>query len=63
MDKEKFSSYFHYCHRFGHKVDECRVRGENQTMKREQDTNLEHGEGQVNSTSPEKLWMEELEVS
>ena len=32
-------------------------------MKREQDTNAEHGEGQVNSTPPEKVWMKELEAS
>ena len=30
-------------------------------MKREQDTNIEHGEGQVNSTPPEKVCMKELE--
>ena len=32
-------------------------------MKREQDTNVEHGEGQVNSTPPEKVWIKELEAS
>ena len=32
-------------------------------MKREQDTNAEHGEGQVNRTPPEKVWMKELEAS
>ena len=63
VDKEKFHGYFHYCHKFGHKVADCRVREENQRMKREQDTNAEHGEGQVNSTPPEKVWMKELEAS
>ena len=32
-------------------------------MKREHDTNAKHGEGQVNSTPPEKVWMKELEAS
>ena len=32
-------------------------------MKREQDTNTEHSEGQVNSTPPKKVWMKELEAS
>ena len=32
-------------------------------MRREQDTNTEHGEGQVNSTPPKKVWMKELESS
>ena len=32
-------------------------------MKRKQDTNTEHGEGQANSTPPEKVWMKELEAS
>ena len=41
VDKEKFHGYYHCCHKFGHKVVECRVRGENQRMKREQDTNAE----------------------
>ena len=63
MDKEKFHGYCHCCHKFGHKVADYRVRGENQRMKREQDTNVEHGEGKVNSTPPEKVWMKELEVS
>ena len=57
VDKEKFHGYCHYYHKFGHKVVDCKVRGENQRMKREQDTNTEHGEGQVNNTSPEKVWM------
>ena len=63
MDKEKTNGYCHYCHRFGHMVADCRVRGENQRMKREQDTNPKHGEGQVNSTPLEKVWMKELEAS
>ena len=63
MDKEKFHGYCHCCHKFGHKVADCRVRGENQRMKREQNTNAEHGEGQVNSTPPKKVWMKELEAS
>ena len=63
MDKETFHGYFHYCHKFGHKVADCRVRGENQRMKREKDTNAEHGEGQANSTPPKNVWMKELESS
>ena len=55
VDNEKFHGYCHYCHKFGHKVTNYRVRGENQRMKRKQDTNTEHGEGQANSTSPEKV--------
>ena len=62
MDKEKFHGYFHYCHNFGHKVVDCRVRGENQSMKSEHETNTGHGEGQVNSTLPGKVWMKELEA-
>ena len=57
MDKEKFHGYCYYYHNFGHKVADCKVRGENQRMKREHDTNTEHGEGQVNSTPPENVWM------
>ena len=41
---------------------ECRVKGEIQRMKSKQDTNTEHGEGQVNSTPHEKVWMKELEA-
>ena len=26
VDKEKFHGYCHYCHNFGHKVADCRVR-------------------------------------
>ena len=63
VDKEKIHGYCHYCHKFGHKAADFRFRGENQRMKREQDTNAEHGEGQVNSTPPEKVWMKELEAS
>ena len=40
-----------------------RVKGENQRMKRKQDTNAEHREGQENSTPPKKVWMKELEDS
>ena len=32
-------------------------------MKRQHDTNTEHGEGQENSTPPKKVWMKELEAS
>ena len=32
-------------------------------MKRKHDTNAEHGEGQANSTPPQKVWMKELEAS
>ena len=32
-------------------------------METEQDTSVEHGEGQVNSTPPEKVWMKEFEAS
>ena len=62
VDKEKFHGYCHYCHNFGHKVADCKVREENQSMKRKQDTNAEHGKEQVNSTPPEKVWMKELEA-
>ena len=61
-DKEKFHGYCYYCHKFGHKVAGCRVKGENQRIKKEHETNTEHGEVQVNSTPPEKVWMEELEA-
>ena len=50
VDKEKFHGYCHYYHKFGNKVADCKVKGENERMKREQDTNTEHGEGKVNST-------------
>ena len=63
VDKEKFHVYCHCFHKFGHKVVDCRVGEENQRMKREQDTNVENGEGQVNSTPPEKVCMKELEAS
>ena len=39
---------------------DCGVKGENQMMKRKQDTNVEHGEGQAKHTHPEKVWMNEL---
>ena len=35
VDKEKFHGYCHYCRKIGHKMIDCRVRGENQRMKRE----------------------------
>ena len=63
MDKEKFHGYYHCYLKFGHKMIDCRVKGENQRMKRKQDTNTEHGEGQANSTPPEKVWMKDLEAS
>ena len=32
-------------------------------MKKKEDTNADHGEGQANSTTPDKVWMKELEAS
>ena len=62
-DKEKIHGYCHGCHKFGHKMDDFRVKGENQRMKSKHDTNIEHGEGQANGTPPENVWMKELEAS
>ena len=42
---------------------DCKVKGENQRKKTEHETNTENGEGQVNSTPPEKALMKELEAS
>ena len=63
VDKEKFHGYFHYCHKFGHKVADYRAMGEDQRLKRKQDTNIEHGEGKANSIAHEKMWKKELEDS
>ena len=38
--KGTFYRYCHCCHKFGHKVDDCRIKEEDQGLKKKEDTNI-----------------------
>ena len=35
-----FYGYFHCCHKFGHKADDCRIKEEDEGLIRKEDTNI-----------------------
>ena len=45
--KGKFYGYYHCCHKFGHKVVDCRTKGKDQTLRRKQEINKEDDKGKV----------------
>ena len=36
----EFYGYFHCCHKFGHKADDCRIKEEDEGLIRKEDTNI-----------------------
>ena len=43
FSKHTFYGYFHYCHKFGHKADDCRIKEEYQGLKNKEHTNISNG--------------------
>ena len=42
--KGTFYGYCNFCHKFGHKVYDCRIKEEDKGLKRKEDTNISNGE-------------------
>ena len=59
-NKGKLYGYYHCCHKFGHKVVDCRTRGKDQSLRRNQDTNTEDDKGQVRRIPHGKTWRKNL---
>ena len=43
FSKHTFYGYCHYCHKFGYKDDDCRIKEEVEGMTRKEDTNISNG--------------------
>ena len=43
FSKHTFYGYCHWCHKFGHKADDCRIKEEYQGLKKKEDTNISNG--------------------
>ena len=43
FSKHTLYGYCHYCHKFGHKADDCRIKEEDEGIIRKEDTNISNG--------------------
>ena len=54
--KGKFYGYCHCCHKFGHKVADCRTKGKDQSLRRKQDTNTSNDRRPISRVPHGNMW-------
>ena len=54
--KVTFYGYYHCCHMFGHKDDDCRTKGKDQCLRRKQHKHTKVDKGQVSRIPHRKMW-------